>query len=302
MATSNTKYIKPVKLICYNWMPTIADHVLDMPEQMYNNVGTSRQHEIDTFNPYSVKDGDLIFVKTDFIVNGTFEKLYLDKILKRFSLITGVSSYHLGRDGGDSYKRILNHPSLIKWICTNPPSEKSDKIIPIPIGFQEPDRPGGSQEMLLEILRNRTPFEKKENKIFLPYHTPSTNPVRQKHFDYLKKLPFVVSQEKKQDLKEYYKSLNKYKFTIGLEGSGPDIHRNYETLLVGSIPINIKNVIKTVFEYYEADAVFLKDWSELDEEMFEKILNNSYNKEKNNDFLMIEQKIKNIKRAIGIKK
>ena len=93
MATSNTKYIKPVKLICYNWMPTIADHVLDMPEQMYNSVGTSRQHKIDTFNPYSVKDGDLIFVKTDFIVNGTFEKLYLDKIFKRFSLITGVSSY-----------------------------------------------------------------------------------------------------------------------------------------------------------------------------------------------------------------
>lgn len=283
-------------------MPTISDHVLDMTEKFYNSAGTSRLHNVDSFNPYAVKDNDLIFVKTDYIVNGVFASNFLDKIHKRFNLITGVSSYHIGRNGGDSYKHILNHPNLNKWICTNPPVEKSNKIIPIPIGFQEPDRPGGNQEMLLEVFKNRTPFEHKEDKIFLPYHTPSTNPDRQRHFDYLKKLPFVISQDKKQNLKEYYDSLDKYKFTIGLEGSGPDIHRNYETLLVGSIPINIKNVIKTVFDHYDADAVFLKSWDELNYEKFQEMLKSGYNFEKNDEFLTIEQKIQNIKQSIGVRR
>tara|TARA_R100000951_G_scaffold63762_1_gene53538 strand:+ start:96 stop:968 length:873 start_codon:yes stop_codon:yes gene_type:complete len=284
-----------MKLICYNWMPTIADHVLDMPEQMYTQAGTSRQHNINSFNPYAVKDGDLIFVKTDFIVNGTFEKTYLDKIFSRFSLITGVSSYHLGRDGGDQYKKILNHPNLIKWACTNPPAETNNKIIPLPIGFQEPDRPGGNQEMLLDIFKNRTDFKDKENKIFLPYHTPTTNHTRQQSFDYLKKLPFVVSQEDKQSIDEYYKSLDRYKFVIGLEGSGPDIHRNYETFLVGSIPINIKNIIKQVFEFQNATGIFLENWSELDDQKFRQILKNNYDISANDKFLDRENHIKNIK-------
>jgi len=276
-------------------MPCIADHILDMPERIYKEAGTSRLHNINSFNPYAVRDGDLIFVKTDFIVNGSFEKLYLDKIFNRFSLITGVSSYHLGRDGGDRYKKILNHPNLIKWACTNPPVEKNDKIIPLPIGFQEPDRQGGNQEMLLNVFKNRTDFKDKEDKIFLPYHTPTTNPTRQKSFDYLKKLPFVVFQKDKQSISEYYKSLNKYKFVIGLEGSGPDIHRNYETFLVGSIPINIENIIKRVFEHQGASGIFLENWAQLNDQKFRQILENSYDISANDNFLDRENHIKNIK-------
>ena len=36
----------------------------------------------------------------------------LDKLYKKFNIISGVSSYHLGRDDGGSYKHILEHPNL----------------------------------------------------------------------------------------------------------------------------------------------------------------------------------------------
>ena len=281
-------------------MPSIADHVLDLPEHFYSEAGTSRLHSIDEFNPYAVKDGDLIFVKTDFIVDGSFEKLYLDKIFNRFNLITGVSSYHLGRDGGDKYKKILNHPNLVKWVCTNPPAEKSNKIIPLPIGFQEPDRQGGNQEMLLNVFKNRIDFKDKENKIFLPYHTPTTNRTRQESFDYLKKLPFVVFQENKQTISEYYKSLDKYKFIIGLEGSGPDIHRNYETMLVGSIPINIKSIIQDVFSFNRASGIFIDKWSNINQTLLDNMLKTSYNTKVNDDFIDLEKRISFVKEKIKI--
>tara|TARA_R100001594_G_scaffold49903_5_gene82984 strand:+ start:1442 stop:2350 length:909 start_codon:yes stop_codon:yes gene_type:complete len=296
---TNIGEILMLKFICYNWMPTISDHVLDLPESFYNSAGTSRLHSIDQFNPYVVKDNDLIFVKTDFIVNGHFQQNILNKIYKRFNLITGVSSYHLGRDGGDNYKTILNHPNLNKWFCTNPPVEHSDKIVPIPIGFQEPDRPGGNQEFLSGVHNSRTPFEEKRNRIFLPYHTPETNSSRKEIFNYLKSLPFVDSQDEKQSLEDYYKSMDQYKFVIGLEGSGPDIHRNYEAMLVGSVPINKKNIIKTVFDQHGAKTLFLGSWESLDENMLKQILKIEYNIKNNDEFLKLENHISLIRKLIN---
>ena len=284
-----------MKYICYNWMPTIADHILDIPEKFYKDAGTSRLHDIDNFNPYAVRDDDLIFVKTDFVINGHFFTNFLDKIYCRFNLITGVSSYNIGRDGGDSYKKILNHPNLIKWICTNPPEEKSDKIVPIPIGFQEPDRPGGNQDLLEQIQQQRTPFDEKEDGIFLPYHDLTTNPDRAQLFQALSKLPFVHAQTQKQDLIEYYTSLDKYKFVIGLEGRGPDIHRNYETLLVGAVPISIKNVIQHVFELHQVGGVFLNNWGELDNNLFNSLTETSYNIARNDAFLTLEKHVSHVK-------
>lgn len=277
-----------VKYICYNWMPRIADHILDHTEQFYKNAGVSRQHNCDTFDPYAVKENDIIFVKTDYIINGTFEKYFLNKIGTTFNLITGISSYHLGRDDNGGYKNILNNSRINKWICTNPPVENSKKIIPIPIGFQEPDRPGGNQTFLEHIHESRHEFHNKIDGIFLPYHDLSTNPMRKEQFEYLSSLPFVYSQREKQSLIQYYQSLNSYKFVIGLEGSGPDIHRNYETLLVGSIPINTKNIIEQLFKHHGVEAIFLNDWENLNTKTFEKILDLSFNRIINDQFLKID--------------
>ena len=284
--------------ICYNWMPRIADHILDSSAGFYRNAGVTRQHHCDSFNPEDVRDNDVVFVKTDYIINGVFEKHYLPKIKNKFNLMTAISSYHLGRDDNGRYKNILHNPLVKKWICTNPPAEYDEKIIPIPIGFQEPDRFGGNQMFLGNIKATRSPFEKKENAIFLPYHDLNTNQFRSEQIRYLSNLPFVHIQKEKQNLIQYYQSLNRYKFVIGLEGSGPDIHRNYETMLVGSIPVNIKNVIENLFSYHDATAVFLTDWRELNKNLFDKMLSTCYNIDNNDKFLYINHHSSHIRKKI----
>jgi len=283
-----------VKFICYNWMPTVANHVLDMPREEYFKAGVTPLHNRENFNPYHVKDDDLIFVKTDFIVNGKFQREYLNKIYKRFNIITGVSSYNLGRDGGDIYKYVLEHPNLNKWFCTNPPNIESNKIVPLPIGFEEPSRVGGNQKMLESIFNSRTPREEKKDKILLPYHNMSTNQERQALYNSLKELSFVEYQDTSLPVEKYLKLLDKYKFTICLAGRGPDIHRNYEAMLVGSIPINIDGPTKKVFDYHKASAVFLDSWNSLNENLFNNLLKTEYNIENNDEFLKLENHISTI--------
>ena len=62
--------------------------------------------------------------------------------------------------------------------------------------------------------------------------------------------------------------LNEYKFVICLEGSGQDLHRFYETLLVGSIPIAIDNSITALFEYWKVPGIFLENWDFLNKVEF----------------------------------
>ena len=289
--------VKNLKYICYNWMPLVADHIIDLPEDFYRKAGTSRLHNTNAFDVSAVKDGDLIFVKTDFIVNGWFTETVLPLLRNKFSLITGVSSFQLGSQGGDIYKTLLNSPSLNYWITTNPPIVEHAKIIPLPIGFQEPDRAGGNQEFLRSVQEARADFSSKKNELFLPYHNPDTNSRRATLIKQLSALPFVRVQASPQSLEEYYDSLNKSKFIIGLEGSGPDIHRNYETMLVGSIPVNIKNIITKVFEFHQGEGIFLNSWDELNKTFMENISSKDYNIAQNDVFLdlpSLTSKISNI--------
>lgn len=284
--------------ICYNWFPMISDHALDIDESFYKEAGTSRLHNKNWFDPKRVKKDDIVFVKTDYIYNGYFQNILLDKIEEPFILITGISSYHVGSNGDKSYRKIVESKNVIKWFCTNPP-ELDDKIIPIPIGFEEYEREGGNQNLLNYMRFSRIPFKDKKNKILLPYHNFETNPKRKKIYETLLGNPNVEIQKNKLNFEEYLELLNQYKYIICLEGSGPDVHRNYESLVLDCVPINIANTIENLFRYYKIPGLFLKDWQDLlnfdkiqcniDEELFYNI----------DEFLSINFHIENIKNKKG---
>jgi len=272
--------------ICYNWMPMIADHSIDNSESFYDSAGVSRLHDLPQANPRDIEENDIVFVKTDFLFNRYFQDYFLPQVKNKFVLISGVSSYHLGSNGDDSYNKVLQNENVLKWFCTNPPNVISDKIIPLPIGFEEKERTGGDQNILLVQRQNRINFNDKKNKILLPYHDFETNSFRKSIFDDLRRFPFVETQEDKLSFDDYIGVLNEYKFVICLEGSGPDIHRNYECLLVDSVPINVKNTINAVFDYHKIPGIFINDWSDLNKEKFDNIMKEEY------DFANVEKFLK----------
>ena len=73
-------------------MSSLAKYSLDLPEEIYVKHGVSRKNK-NHLDISKLKDGDIIFVKTDFIINGVFLRDYLPHIKTKFILITGTSDY-----------------------------------------------------------------------------------------------------------------------------------------------------------------------------------------------------------------
>ena len=242
-------------------------------------------HSYPNFSIQNIRENDTIFVKTDYIVSGQFGSI-VNKIKVPFNLITGVSSYNIGRDGGDVYKKILEYDNLVKWVCTNPPNIESEKIVPIPIGFPERERKTGDQNLLKKIHENRKSHADKIEKSYLPFHDFSTNPSREKEFNDISKIPIVESEQSKLSVEEYYKKMDLYQYTICLQGRGPDIHRIYESFLVGSIPVVVNNpVIYSMLDYYGLNYVRCPKSSCVQESIEEHSNNNI---SINDDFIILE--------------
>ena len=137
-------------LINYNFMTLPAKFCLDMSDVFYKNAGVGRVNK-NGFELIKLKDFDVIFVKTDFIYSGEFQRRFLNSINKKFILISGVSSYSID-EGDPTYQDILKNPYLMKWFCTNPPLIPHHKLEGLPIGFEEREREGGNIETLKLFL------------------------------------------------------------------------------------------------------------------------------------------------------
>jgi len=242
-------------------MPTVADHVLDFDDSFYINLGISRLHKKDDLDPSKVKEGDIVFVKTDYIYHGEFIKI-LKLIKNKFTLISAGSSYNVSL-GHPSYLDILNSDKVKYWFCTNPPNIDRPKLIAMPIGFEEKEREGGDQEVIKKHWDNKLRWEDKINKLYLSYHTLGNNPNRDKNINHLSSLDFVHVERNKLPFDKYLDEVGKYKYTICLEGSGFDTHRNYESLLVGSIPLMINSSVKKVYKDWNLPSIFVDEWTDI---------------------------------------
>ena len=221
-------------IINYNFMTKPAKYCLDMSNDWYKQHGVTRGNP-NGFNIDDMKDGDILFVKTDFIFNGSFVDQYLKHIKKNFILITGVSSFSID-EGSSSYMDILKSPYLIKWFCTNPPIKSHSKIEWLPIGFEEPEREGGDIKVIRDFYDIDFDWEQKIDKIYIPFHG-NTFSSRSKIINSIAKYDFVDIEPNRLGFYEYLSKISKYKYVLSLRGAGWDCHRHYECLLVNSVPI-----------------------------------------------------------------
>ena len=242
-------------------MPLVANHCWDSPKEFYASVGVSRLHDKDGINPDEVKKDDIVFVKTDYIYNGNFINL-LKAIKHKFTLISAISSYNVGL-GHPSYIDIINSDKIKHWFCTNPPNVDSEKVTGLPIGFEEREREGGNQEVIRKHWKDKPRWQDKIDKIYLSYHTLGNNPNRDRNIKYLSSLPCVVTEKCKLSFDKYLEKMRQYKYVICLEGAGFDTHRNYEALLVGSIPIMINSTIKKIYDDWNLPSIFVDNWTQI---------------------------------------
>ena len=245
--------------ICYNYMPLLADKCIDLSVEEYAKWGVTRLHENKDIHPDEIPNitrGERLFIKTDFINSDSKVMTGLKNLKEKIILITGVSAQTVQKDKA---LQILNNPNIAHWFAANP-AVMYDRLTPLPIGFEEIDRmPNKTQE----ILNQPYITEEKIQKIFLPYHG-NTNPERNRIIQSLSGLGNLEEAvTKKLSFEDYLKRMSQYKFTACLPGSGFDIHRIYEALLVGSIPIVSGNSVIYWLEKNNIPYVNAGDWYNL---------------------------------------
>jgi hypothetical protein len=268
--------------IFYNFLPSISDHIIDAK---YHN--RKVHHNYPQFIIDNIKDGDTIFVKTDLLPN-FFNIFHLIK--NKFILITGVSDLPID----EKYLKYINNNKIIKWVGCNI-LINHEKILKLPIGFQENELPGGNQILLKQLYNNKRPFDDKKNKLLLT-NTSNTHSSRNKINIIFNNRDFADILNTRLDFENFMKKIDEYKFVLAPRGNGVDTHRFCEILLMGSIPIVESSGLDDLYNKFP--CIIVKSFADIDINLL-----NSYKyhleKEKNiQRYLIIENitdLIKNIK-------
>lgn len=214
-----------MELLYYNWLPTISDHILDLPYKFYESAGALPRHDYPDFIVENINDGELVFIKTDLLEY--FFNNYYNKINVKFILITGISSITIN----PKYEQYLND-KIYYWIGPNIPWN-NENTLKIPIGFEERDRDGGDQKVLNDALKYVN--INKKDKMVVSYMS-DTHPTRKQFIEKYKECDYIDFLDKLK-FKDYIAKLGEYQFVLCPHGVGTDTHRFWETLLVGGVPI-----------------------------------------------------------------
>lgn len=234
------------------------------------------QHIFDesiTFEPLDVQNGDIIFIRTNYLKT-FFESLY-PNIKNNFILISHNEDMCIGPD----FLIYANEKKIIHWFAENL-LLKHEKITPIPIGIYS--RFGDKKNIVIQSIQKLKDSEKELNKIFYNFNINTNINIRKKILDILDKLPLAETTTSRLVQREYFDISSRYKFIASPPGNGPDCHRTWEALYLNSIPIVERSVFTEYFEELKLPLLVIEKWEDLEKyteenlsDMFENIINKS---------------------------
>ena len=233
-----------------------------------NKVGGDYNSLPNTFNKDLVKDGSVIYTHSMY----THELLKeIKQLSKKVTIITHNCDWNI-----DSSFPVPEN--IIKWYGQNI-DVVNPKIESIPIGLENPWWFVKERKKEKMIAMSETP--KDIRKIVYVNHNISTNPLqRQEAYEHFQNKPFATVEHglNGQGFNNYLDNIYHHKFVVCPAGNGIDTHRTWETLYMGSIPIEIRNINNQF--YTDLPICFIDDWGEITEDF----LNKEYARISNTDW------------------
>ena len=170
----------------------------------------------------------------------------------------------------ESHLQFLNEPKLISLFCQNA-SINHDKIVCLPIGIANSMWPHGNTKLISDLSKQNS--SSKEFKIMVNFrpdtYKPHRSDVLKIIFDNLKSHSRLVQTNSPTvlSLKNSQSSI----FTACPRGNGPDTHRLWEALYMGSIPI-VDDIVNSRY-FDDLPLIYVKDWNKIDLKFLKKEFN-----------------------------
>ena len=161
-------------------------------------------------------------------------------------------SHDSGRIVDRRFARRLRSPRLVAWFAANP-GFRHPRLFAFPLGIANPQRPErrprGSAARLARHLSPR-------RRLFDASFDHRTNRAEREHC----LVETRVAPERKRPFPEYLRGLRSSYFAISPRGNGIDLHRLWEALYVGTIPVVTRSLVTE--QHPDLPLVVLDDWSE----------------------------------------
>ena len=214
-----------------------------------------------------MKEGDSIFV------NGYLLEEFFKNIHPKIPMSYILISHNSDNAVPHKFFSYLNDSKIISWFGQNV-HLKHPKIIALPIGLANSQYKHGNIQLLKKIQKQKP---EKKNLLYMNFLIENYPRNRSKVYEIFagKNYCYIA---KNKTYEEYLKDIAESKFVLSPRGNGLDCHRTWEALYLGSVPIVESSALDPLFE--NLPVLIIKNWEEINEEM----LNNFYEKTKNEKF------------------
>jgi hypothetical protein len=224
-----------------------------------------------TLDKNKLKDRNVIFT-TPFYAKALFnviEDLPQDFIVITHNGDNEVNDWGVGyMDGKGNYINTdyFDIPdNVIRWYATNV-NTSHPKVESIPSGLENNRwRPEArKKERMLETLLTPRFIR---NLAYVDFSTTWNIGERKRIYSLLEDKPWVTSFKDGTNFERFLDNVYAHKFVVCPRGNGIATHREWETLYMGSIPIQKKNLNNRFFTGFP--ICFINDWSEVTESFLE---------------------------------
>lgn len=223
-----------------------------------------------------IKTGDIIFVNRflleDFII-------YISPYINvPYILITSDADPDTMLS---THQTLLDNPNLVLWATINCFNPEHPKAIPLPLGVYPGRKEKKAYEQAINLAKKLK--DQPRSTLCIVNFTDSTWtwPGRVCIIDDLKTFSFIKFA-RRVALEEYLQNLADSDFCICPRGAGVDCFRNWESLLLGTIPILKHSVLDPLF--YDLPVLIIDDFKLLTEDFLRskliEIKDNTYNWDK----------------------
>jgi hypothetical protein len=206
-----------------------------------------------TLNLPLLKDGDIIYTHTMY-VNQLFA------LLAGLSVKVNIISHNSDVNVGNGFTLPEN---IIKWHTQNV-NTNNPLIESIPIGIENDRRILKVPKK--EIMEAKLKTPRKIRDLLYINHNSKTNPtVRKPLYKMFAGKCWVTAKYgvNGKNFIEYLDDIYNHAFVLCPEGNGMDTHRTWETLYMGTIPIEKRNLNNRF--YQDLPICFVDDWEEITE-------------------------------------
>lgn len=214
-----------------------------------------------TFNPSSVKDGDTIFIKTDYLYH-FFPKIH-PRIQAKYIIVTHNSDYPVPWE----FARYLDDEKIIAWFGINVENSVHPKLHPIPIGLANKCWPHGNVTLVKNVQEKLESFQR-EILLYMNIRVETNVFARKPVAEIFMNKPFCKKESPDLDYALYLEDLAKSRFVLSPRGNGLDCHRTWEALLMGAYPIVKSSSLDSLYE--GLPVVIVDNWEQIDEEFLQR--------------------------------